>query len=287
MPAEMAIRAWQSLKCLAGSAAKIHLSGGEPFLYWDRLQEILRLGQKEKLGDVDIIETNGFWAIDENIIKKRLKILDELAVKRLKISCDPFHQEYVNIDLVRRLTQIGREVLGNERVLVRWEKYLERAVDITPSSTQQDEIYISAIKDFPCRFTGRASGRLAELTAAKTIESLSLMNCHASFLDSKGVHIDPFGNVFSGTCSGIIIGNINKTPLEQIWRQWHPRQNEIICTLFNNGPAGLLDKALAMGYEKKKTYAGKCHLCADIRNFLFERQYCKETIGPAQCYKNI
>ena len=110
------------------------------------------------------------------------------------------------------------------------------------------------------------------------------MNCRSSFLDARGVHIDPFGNVFSGTCSGIIIGNINQTPLEKMWRQWQPGENELTGVLFNKGPAGLLDKATTMGYEKKKVYASKCHLCTDIRKFLFERGYKRDVIGPAECY---
>ena len=34
MPVEMALAAWRSLRTLAGDAAKVHLTGGEPFLYW-------------------------------------------------------------------------------------------------------------------------------------------------------------------------------------------------------------------------------------------------------------
>ena len=79
MPVDMAINAWQSLKELAGDAAKIHITGGEPFLYWEHLLEILREAKKENLGPVDMIETNGFWATDENIIKDRMIILDELG----------------------------------------------------------------------------------------------------------------------------------------------------------------------------------------------------------------
>ena len=53
MPVDTAINAWGSLKSLAGDAAKIHITGGEPFLYWDRLEHILKEGQKQKLGIVD------------------------------------------------------------------------------------------------------------------------------------------------------------------------------------------------------------------------------------------
>ncbi|MCJ7776894.1 MAG: hypothetical protein MUP16_01070, partial [Sedimentisphaerales bacterium] len=94
----------------------------------------------------------------------------------------------------------------------------------------------------------------------------------------------PYGNVFSGTCSGIIIGNIIHTSLENIWKQFHPKQSEFIETLFNLCPVGLLDKSLNLGYRPAKVYAGKCHLCTSIRQFFFDKGLYKTTIGPVECY---
>ncbi len=288
MPIDTAISAWQSLKILAGENARIHLTGGEPFLYWEHLLQILEQAKKLNLGKVDFVETNGFWATDEKIISQHLKTLDELGMKRLKISTDPFHQEYIDIEPVRRLASVATDILGPERVLVRWRKYLENPVrmkDLRPA--ERKEQYISAIKDYPCRFTGQAGGKLAKLVASTPIESIASINCNSSFLAAKGVHIDPFGNVFSGTCSGIIIDNINQTLLEDIWRQFHPARNEFISTLFKHGPSGLLDKATKLGYKKAKAYASKCHLCTDIRQFFFENGIEKSIIGPAECYSKI
>ena len=120
MPVETAVNAWQSLKILAGDGAKIHITGGEPFAYWDHLQEVLQAAKNEKLGKVDLIETNGSWATTEEVAAQRLKRLDELGMHRLKISTDPFHQEYVDAEPVRRLAQIASDILGSGRVPVRW-----------------------------------------------------------------------------------------------------------------------------------------------------------------------
>jgi len=282
---DMAVNAWQSLKVLAGDSAKIHITGGEPFLYWDRLQQILEQAKKLNLGKVDLIETNGFWAADEGTIKERLKILDELGMLRLKISTDPFHQEYVDIEPVRRLARMATEVLGERRVLVRWREYLESPIEMKELlAGERQEQYIRAINDYPCRFTGRAAVKLAELVAKDTVEQIAQADCKGAFLSAKGIHIDPFGNVFSGTCSGIIIGNINQSPLENIWRQFHPAKSEFIDTLFNVGPFGLLEKAAKLGYQKAEVYVGKCHLCTSIRQFLFDNGLERSIIGPAECY---
>lgn len=287
MPVEMAINAWRSLKNLAGDAARVHITGGEPFLYWEHLIEILEAAKKEKLGVIDMIETNGFWAVDKKTIEQRLKELDELGTYRLKISCDPFHQEYVDIEFVRLLAEVASSVLGKGRVMVRWEKYLlHTGENKTITEADKNSQYISAMKDYPCRFTGRAAGQLAELMAATPIGNLVIANCKNAFLGAKGVHIDPFGNVFSGTCSGIILGNIAQNPLENIWCQFHPSGNEFLSTLFNFGPAGLLKQVLELGYKQREFYADKCNLCTDIRRFLFDKGLYKSIVGPTECYSN-
>ena len=209
-------------------------------------------------------------------------------MNRFKVSTDPFHQQYVDIEPVRRLAGMASEILGSERVLVRWQKYLENPVDmknLSPAELEQQ--YINAINDYPCRFTGRAGGKLAELIASKSVESLAAMNCKLDFLGAKGVHIDPFGNIFSGTCSGIIIGNVNQTPLEDIWKQFDPRSSGLVSMLFNKGPCGLLEKPEKPGYKRKKNYAGKCHLCASIRQFFRDNGVEDSIIGPAEYYNEM
>lgn len=285
MSVDTAINAWQSLKVLAGDNAKIHITGGEPFLYWEHMLEILEEAQNQKLGKLDLIETNGFWATGEKVIRQRLKRLEELGMNRFKVSTDPFHQEYVDMEPVCRLAEIATEILGPKRVLIRWQKYLDGPIEMKDLSTaEREQQYITAMNDYPCRFTGRAAGRLAELTASKLAEKLVSVNCKSAFLSAKGVHIDPFGNVFSGTCSGIILGNVNRTKLEDIWKQFHPEQSEFINTLFNSGPYGLLEQAERLGYKTAKVYADKCHLCTSIRQFFFENHLEKSIIGPVECY---
>ncbi len=285
MPVETAIGTWRSVKTLAGDSAKVHITGGEAFLYWDHLQEILEEAGREKLGRVDQIETNGFWATSERIARDRLKRLDELGMHRLKISTDPFHQEYVDAELVRRLAETASEIMGPDRVLVRWQEYLDDPADMKNlSPAERERRYIAAMKDYPCRLTGRAADKLTKLVAAQPTETLSRMNCRTALLGAKGVHIDPFGNVFSGTCSGIILGNVNRTPLEEIWKRLDPAEDEFIGTLFNSGPCGLLSEAENKGYTRRETYADKCHLCTGIRQFLFDKGLCESVIGPAECY---
>ena len=289
MPVETCLAVWRSLKTLAGDAAKIHLTGGEPFLYWEHLVEILEAGRRGNLGPVDLVETNGFWATDEPLVQDRLGVLLSLGVQRLKISVDPFHQEYVDIEPVQRLARIAVRMFGPDRVLVRWEKYLaDFRLGISDCGLgERDRVYVEAYRDYPFRFTGRAAGHVAELLASKPVEAFAGVNCMGGFLGAKGVHIDPYGNVFSGTCSGIILGNIQQTPLEEIWKALQPQEKEFIGILCEEGPMGLLEEAKSHGYEELPAYAGKCHLCTHIRQFLLGKGASPSVIGPADCYAPI
>ncbi len=285
MPVDTCLAAWRSLRTIAGAAAKVHFTGGEPFLYWDHLIEILRKAGEQGLGPVDLIETNGFWATDDRRVADRLAVLTSLGMQRLKISIDPFHQEYVEIEPANRLASMAVEILGPERVMVRWEEYLSEPVDIRRlSQPERDRAYTLAYHEYPFRFTGRAAGHPAYLLASRGAGALIHMNCRAGFLGAKGVHIDPHGNVFSGTCSGIVVGNVNQTPLEDIWRTFHPGADGPVGILCEKGPCGLLEEAKGLGYEELPAYAGKCHLCTHVRQFLFEHGLMQFVIGPADCY---
>ncbi|MEN6385700.1 MAG: radical SAM protein [Phycisphaerales bacterium] len=283
---ENALSAWQSLIKIAGSSAKIHITGGEPFLYWSHLSSILSEAKKLGLGTVDVIETNAFWATDKADVVEKLKFLDSHNVKKIKISYDPFHAEFVDYSKVKLLADTGAEILGKDRVLVRWQEYM--AADLNVMNMSEEEkisLFIDSIKKFPCRFNGQAArGRLSEAFESKDIDEIAKSNCRNSFLSSKGIHLDPYGNVFSGTCSGIIIGNIEKQPLDEIWQNFEPSKMDVINVLLNKGPTGLLEKATNHGYQKRRLYSGKCHLCTDLRQFFFDKGIYGPIIGPKDCY---
>jgi hypothetical protein len=285
MSVETAVSAWRGLEDLAGPRARVHITGGEPFLYFDRLCEIMLHAKNNRLRPAETIETSAAWATDDRTIAQRLALLDDLGFDRLKISWDPFHAEFVEKDSVHRLFDNATRILGPDRVLVRWQKYLQQPVK-SCSDTDGDwpQTCLSAVNDYPCRFTGRAARTIAELFASKTIESIASENCASDFLSAKGIHIDPFGNVFSGLCSGINLGNVNSTPLPEMWRRFDPSTRDFFTALFHSGPAAFLPQAIDLAYAGPALYADKCHLCTALRDFFFDNNRYKTIIAPAECY---
>ncbi len=285
MPVDMAIDTWQALIRLAGDHARIHLTGGEPFLYWDHMIKILETAREKHLGPTDMIETNGFWAVTDEIVTQRLTRLDRLGMQRLKISCDLYHQQFVDIALVQRLARVARAVLGPERVLVRWQDYLDHPKDLANmSDTQLRQAQIEAAQGFPCRFNGRAACDLADVLSTRTVEDIAQFNCQRAFMDAKGVHIDPSGHVFSSTCSGIIVGNVAEHALDRIWAKFHPQVFPLVSVLYKQGPTGLLQAAQGQGYRPRDFYASKCHLCSHIRQHFVVHNTCSQVVGPPECY---
>lgn len=285
LPIETALSVWTSLRMLAGPAARIHITGGEPFLYFDHLADLLREARRRDLPPLDSLETNGSWATSEIETRQKLRLLRDLDVRELKISCDPFHAEFIDVELIRKLRALAVEILGPDRVRVRWEKYLEHPLSFDAlSAADSTALARQILREDRCRFTGRAAEQIAPLVADMSIEQIAALNCKKAILDAKGVHIDPAGNVFSGQCSGTLLGDVHTTALELLWQEFDPSNQPFWSVLFEFGPAGLLAQATSAGYKPLPKYASKCHLCSDIRRFFFDKGIFLSIIGPKACY---
>ncbi|MBN1764770.1 MAG: radical SAM protein [Sedimentisphaerales bacterium] len=284
MTPEMAIQCWQDVIELAGPKGKVHLTGGEPFGNYERLRQILQLACEEKLSGLEKIETNAYWCTDENLVRRRLKELKALGLKKLQISTDIYHQEYVPIEKVQMAIKVGREVLGDSGLQVRWRDYLDNPVSVKDlTEIQRKKIFAQVLAIRAERLLGRAADELVSLFPANDYTSFIGSNCRRNLLGARHVHIDGAGNVFIGTCIGIIAGRIDSKKdqtLSNLWRNFDYRIHPIISVLVNEGPAGLMEYARSSGYRDLSGYASKCHLCFDIRRFLFRKGLFTKYLGP-------
>lgn len=283
---------WRSLDKLAaryGKTMRIHLSGGEPFRDWVRLASLVRAARDAGLTPLEKIETNASWATDDGLTRARLELLAALGLGKLAVSTDVFHQEFVPLERVRRCVEIGRRVLGRDRVIVRrWDflRYPVAVRELTPA--QREDAFRRALARYRDRLSGRAALELAPLLPRQPAQAFQGQSCTAEVLQSRHVHIDLHGHIFPGTCLGIIIGRATGvSTVADIWHQlaqnW--RQHPVVEPVVAGGSYELLQRARCFGYcELPGGYASKCHLCTHIRQFVFDRGLWPEFIGPPECY---
>jgi hypothetical protein len=289
MSVRTAMECWQGLERLAGPEARVHLTGGEPFLYFERLSEICLEARRLGLAPAESVETNAGWVEGQTDaeIGEKLALLKDCGIGRLKISWDPFHEEFVEVEQVRRLVRLAGQLLGPERVLVRWQKHLEYPSGITGlSPAEQEAVFTETLRTDPCRFTGRAAETLAHLAQGQPVEAFEGRNCQNALLDAKGIHVDPEGHIFVGQCSGMLLGNVHTTGIDSLWQTFEPNKMEFWSVLYKEGPVGFLSEAIGAGYRVRTQYASKCHLCTDIRCFFFDKRRYSTIIGPYTCYPN-
>jgi len=291
MDVATALRLWRELDDLArahGKAMKVHLAGGEPCGDWVRLVSLLRAARDAGLPPAEKVETNAFWATNDGLTRARLELLDALGVERLIISADVFHQEYVPFERVERCVRVARRVFGLGRLIVRWWDFFQKPVEVGGlADDEKRAAFRAALLHHPDRLTGRAARVLAPLLPAQPPETFRDQNCVGEVLQSRHVHIDRYGNIFPGTCGGIILGQASvATSVADVWQhladEW-PR-HPVVAAVVAGGSYTLMERALPLGYQPLPGYASKCHLCAHVREFLFARGLWPEQVGPAECY---
>ena len=270
-----AVDVWRQLVQASPHGCRVHLTGGEPFGDWQRLIGVCRQAAELGLGPLQKVETNGFWADDERVIRARLRNLDQAGMETLGISADPYHQQFVPIERCRLLARVAEEVLGTGRVQVRWRDWLDEGrdtSDLSPSARRE------LFAEYALRGRERLCGRAAQCVASdlphKPPEDFADTPCRNFLLRGRHVHVAPGGMVMPGTCAGILLGRIG--PDGSVSRLWQSLTDDlqsrpILAALAQSGPVGLLERAKALGFAPRPGYAGKCHLCWDIRRFLAGR----------------
>lgn len=285
MSVEQAVCYWRGLRELAGEEGKVHLTGGEPFGDYARLKAVLKEAQHQGLGGLEKVETNAFWCGDDGLVRERLAELKELGLTKLQLSCDVYHQEYVAWENAERLIRLGVEILGEDGFQVRWRDFAAAPVLVGEMDSRgRAAAFREALGLRKERMLGRAAEELAGLVEQSPFEEFEGKTCRDNFLGAKHIHIDGSANIFSGTCVGIIVDKVCSASLESVWRRLDYRSHPVISILLGKGPIGLLEEADSLGYRRRASYCGKCHLCYEVRRFLYEKGCYKGYLGPGECY---
>lgn len=276
--------------------ASVHIGGGEPFLRFDTLCQVLSALKKHHVG-IDYIETNAFWCKDRETVAQRLKTLRGLGADTVMASVDPFHIEFVPLERPLLLVKTLQEL--NMGYFVWQERFLRRllALDIHKTHSPEElravlgENYVAeTAQEYGLGMNGRALRIAREIFPLRPAREQAEKSPCKRLLSGRHCHVDLYENII--TCPGISIAfedfleaTAPKTTAKARVRD--PEAYPVVSRLLSGGPAALLEYGLEKGFEPNASgYASKCDLCFQLRKHLLSAAPSPD-IGPACFYEML
>jgi len=282
MPVEDARTYLAETKKLGLTGQDVTITGGESLLFYEHTLAIVRAAAEIGMAPIRCIQSNGSWCTDDELTRARLVELRDAGLGGMYFSADPFHQQFVPIERVRRGARIAEEVFGPGHVSVSGSRaYLD--ADVVPTV----EEHIEALSASPPVMVARAAWALGDRLPTIPLEEILDMNCRGGRQDIDPasvwqINVDAYGYVSSWICSGILLGNARETPLSEIIIRPLAEQPQLVQDLVARGPSAMLSMAEKHGFRPRDRYVSKCHLCWDIREAI-HRHY-PDLFAPAELY---
>jgi hypothetical protein len=284
----------QALETLAGwpNPPQVHLTGGEPFIFFDLLLEGTRIAAD--LGLTVYVETGAAWCVDEAKTRDRFATLQEAGLAAVLISCSPFHAEKVPPARTMRAVRAALNVFGSQGVIVYRSEFLGIVEQFSlerPTPLSRYEELVGSVEagrllwgGYGLISGGRAGYKLGHLVEPQPAEAFADENCIGSILFAHHSHMDLYGNYVPAFCGGLTAADWR---YEDLLVRPYP---ELVELLIEHGPYGLFELAQRT-YDYRPLpggYAGKCHLCVDVRWHLVRvKGDDYPELRPVEFYENI
>lgn len=248
----------------------VHIGGGEPFMNFPALCALIEALNRHGIG-IDYIETNAFWAADEDFARKRLTKLKDLGVTTVMVSVDPFHIEYVPLERPLRLVRLLEEC-GFDSFI--WQqKFLRRLMKLDPSRTHTceelkavlGENYITdTAAEYGLGMNGRALRIAYDIYPRRPAEQWLTDGRCPSLGEVQHCHADLYGSLIPSRCTGIAAGArdylTGNLPMER-----YP----VLARLIAGGTRALYEYACENGFVPDPAgYPSRCALCYAMRTYL-------------------
>jgi pyruvate-formate lyase-activating enzyme len=235
---------------------KIGLSGGEAFLYYDRLCRIVRYAIDK--GAQVSVNTNCSWAVDFDRAHKRLKKLKEIGLTKLVVSTDDFHKAFIDEARVAHTVRACKAVHLEVELQFVATKRTGRLADFL--SRFGDDLMNVRCREIPCHPTGRAKDQIAaeDFFLQPGLPSGFCPSAILS-LSAEGTYM-PCCNT-AGDLPTLQVGSVAEQAVD-VCRRF--KSSALLHILTADGPKTLVEAAEAVGYQRKSGYVDQCHLCHDL-----------------------
>ncbi len=250
-----------------GTIDIIYYEGGEPFLFYPLMIEGLRLAREA--GMRTGVVTNAYWATAEEDAALWLGPFRELDVRDLSLSDDAFHHgDEAGSYAKKALTSAAKLGLRARSICIEEPKV--RVSGGTRAARGEPVVGGDVV------FRGRAADKLSCGLPRRPWTDFT--ECKREELGSPSrVHVDCFGNV--QVCQGLSIGNMWRTPLSELIKNYDAASHPICGPLLRGGPVALAGE---YGVDHDENYVDECHFCYSVRKSLVDRF--PEHLGPKQVY---
>jgi MoaA/NifB/PqqE/SkfB family radical SAM enzyme len=244
----------------------VYYEGGEAFLYYPLLIEGIKLSSD--MGCSTGVVTNSYWALSDEDAKIWLKPLLDLGVSDVSVSNDAFHHgENIENPATRVLAALKHMKMSGGDICIE-----KPSIDLKKTQEKGEPVIGGG-----AMFRGRAVETLiTDELPKKHWEDFT--ECpHEDLTDPGRVHLDSYGNVHM--CQGLSMGNMWKTPLNELVKNYNANMHPICGPLVKGGPAELVR---AHQVDHEEGYIDACHLCYTTRLKLIDKF--PEYLAPKQVY---
>ena len=271
------------------SALLVSYTGGEPFLYYEHLKEII--SSAASLGFYGEVVTNSFWADDIGKTYKILKELRTIGVINFVTSLDDFHAEFIEPEYVKNAVLAASELGYNVTVKItgpsgegaehRCNKSgcadVRYTYDYVQGFLAAREKKIKVISQYPVT-SGRAATQAHPAAQAHPVAQGHKANVRGRCTTViRFPSVNPAGEVYP--CCGFgeknrLLGNAQTTSLDEIFTDM---QNNLFLNLLSGvGPLKLLDSVRAyLQKPPRENFGNICEVC----NYIIEDADVNRAVG--------
>jgi len=240
--------------------SSISFSGGEPFIFFDELLNLIQVSKSHKLKSSCV--TNGFWATTKAIAKEKLSALKQAGLGAIKISYDEFHQEYVSPSNIAYIMAASKELglfCQMQCVVTRSSSRLKDFLPLWGLDT-----LLIHFGEIPCLPVGRAKSHISQ---SEFIYRDTIPRYPCKWMDD--LTILPNGDVYPCCTQGgfttlLKLGSAKSETLAKLIQ--HFSENRLYQVLSSHGPSWFLNLFYDAGEESlfQRNYVNLCHLCHEI-----------------------
>ena len=234
------------------AAKRIVFTGGEPFLYFPMLRNLVHEASTRGLWPA--VWSNGYWITGADEFRLALRYLADVGLKQLILSDDSYHGEVPFRAFAEQLAPIALDL----HVDLRFSR-----IDPKMPSAPPDYLFADHhVMEGPVMFRGRAA---TECTAQQTRWSLEDFDAcpFLSFDAPKSLFIDVRG--FLNICPDFPLADLKIISLKKFFTDFNLEKHAVAHAIATGGPARLASDFKLSG---EGGFVDFCHACWSLRHCL-------------------